>query len=272
MEALAGVAAQAAHGQELLLGLDALGDDGQPKLAREREHTAQKRLFAFARVGHERPVDLEHVRSELLQHADPGVVRAEVVDRERDAELRQRGEVRACRLGRLEEDALGQLEPQRRGRQPGGGERSGDVGQESRLAQLARRHVHGHDGGRATEIPPGRRLAAGVPQHPAADPDDGAALLGGGDEHARREQAVLGMLPAQECLDTLDRARPQVEGGLVVEDELVVQVGPPELGEQREPSRRGSVHLGREKREFRASAPLGLVHREVGIPEQLLGA
>ena len=57
---------------------------------------------------------------------------------------------------------------------------------------------------------PARRLAAGGAQHPFADLQDQAALLGDRDEDRRRDGAALGMLPAQQRLEADDLAGRQL--------------------------------------------------------------
>ena len=52
------------------------------------------------------------------------------------------------------------------------------------------------------------RLAAALAQHPAADRHDQAHLLGERDELRRRDEAALGVVPAQQRLDARDACRP----------------------------------------------------------------
>ena len=61
---------------------------------------------------------------------------------------------------------------------------------------------------------------AGRAQHPFADRADQAGLLGDRDELGRRDQAELGMVPAQQGLEAGDLAGFAGDQRLVVELEL----------------------------------------------------
>jgi len=65
------------------------------------------------------------------------------------------------------------------------------------VAELRRREVDADLHRRG----PARGLAAGCPQSPCADLADHAVLLGKRDEGVRRNEAVLGMLPAEQRLE-----------------------------------------------------------------------
>ncbi len=61
-----------------------------------------------------------------------------------------------------------------------------DVVEQARMLELSCREVHGQaDRGRRELARPGGRLAAGFLEHPLADRDDQARLLGGRDEVIR---------------------------------------------------------------------------------------
>jgi len=101
----------------LFLGLDSFRDDLQPEAAPHLDDRAHDGgVVGIGRcVGHERPVDLERADRELLQGAQAGVPRAEIVDRQVDTHRAQLVEQRQralrieheCRLGDLEFDTGG---------------------------------------------------------------------------------------------------------------------------------------------------------------------
>ena len=64
---------------------------------------------------------------------------------------------------------------------------------------------------------PGLELARRGAQHPLAEGQDQARLLGHGDERDRRQEALLRMLPAHERLEAHDPARRDADERLVVQ-------------------------------------------------------
>ena len=82
-----------------------------------------------------------------------------------------------------------------------------------------------------------------------------------GDELARPEQAVLGMLPAHQRLGAEDLAGVRVCLGLVVQDQLVALQGPPQAAEEGQAPRVDRVqHLPQ----------LGVAGGQVGVPHRML--
>ena len=84
------------------------------------------------------------------------------------------------------------------------------------LTKLGWRDVHRDD-----EVRPSRRLATGGVQHPVADRNDQAALLGHGDELGRGNRAAVGMPPAQKRLDAEHGGRIERNLRLIVNRKLV---------------------------------------------------
>ena len=115
------------------------------------------------------------------------------------------------------------------------------------------------------------RLGAGRAQDPLADRDDQAGELRDGDELARRDQAQLGVAPAQERLGAEDLGGLEVEEGLEVELELVVGDGLAEAALEGEPLDGLGVHGGRVELVVVAALLLGPVHRRVGVADERLG-
>ena len=99
---------------ELFVVLDPLGDSAQAELVPDpHDRARQARFLGRAEQLDERAIDLEDVDWEAVEVAQRGVAGAEVVDRQRDAELAQ------ClqhteRLGALiDQHRLGDLEHER---------------------------------------------------------------------------------------------------------------------------------------------------------------
>ena len=69
------------------------------------------------------------------------------------------------------------------------------------------------------------RSSARLLEHPSADRDDQAGLLGDRDELGRADQTAIGVLPAQQRFDAHHRPGREVDDRLVVDGELVALEG-----------------------------------------------
>ena len=124
------------------------------------------------------------------------------------AELAQRLQRGDRRRRLLDQDALGDLQPQVDRVEAGAGEDLGDRRRQVAVGDLAGGEVDG-DVERALVgalLVPLEDLAAGALLDPAADRLDQAAVLGDRDELAGVEQAALGVLPADQRLEAGDLA------------------------------------------------------------------
>ena len=122
----------------------------------------------------------------------------------------------------------------------------------------------------AAFVPPGG-LAAGLAQHPFADRHDHAGLLGQRDEVQRRDDAVLGVLPADQGLQAGDLLGAQVHDRLVPQLELVPHDGPAQVRLHLQPGLELVLHGRLEQLEAILAQLLRLVHGQVGADHQLLG-
>ena len=115
-----------------------------------------------------------------------------------------------------------------------------------------------------------RRLLAGLAQGPRADLQDQGALLGDRDELARREQPALGVLPAHERLDRVQRAAVERHDRLVVEPQLsgVERAAERPLG--RDALERSVAKRLVEDLPVPRAALLRAVHRDVRVAQQAL--
>ena len=113
-----------------------------------------------------------------------------------DAELVQRLQRGDRRRRLLDQDALGDLQPQVDRVEAGAGEDLGDRSRRrSRWATWRAERLTATSNGRGVgaQLVPVEDLAAGALLHPAADRLDQAAVLGDRDEVAGVEQAALGV-------------------------------------------------------------------------------
>jgi hypothetical protein len=118
---------------------------------------------------------------------------------------------------------------------------------------------------------PLRVLGAGGAQDPVADRNDQTGLLGHREEVRRRDQAQLGMLPAQQRLGADDAAAGEVELGLIVEDEALLLEGRAQAVLDRHAPLDGRVHVVGEELESVAAAVLGVEQRGIRLLDELLG-
>jgi hypothetical protein len=100
-------------------------------------------------------------------------------------------------------------------------------------------------------------------EHPLVDVEDQAGLLGQRQELLGRLHTALGMLPAHQGLERLQAVVFQCEHRLVVQGQARALHG---LAQPRLELELRGLLVGLDA----AAPPLGLVHREVGFPNQLL--
>ena len=114
-----------------------------------------------------------------------------------------------------------------------------------------------------------RKIGGGPLQRKAAQLHDQSGLLGMGDEVARRDQALDGMLPAQQRLKTRHGAVGQPDDGLVENIELVGGQGMAQFAFQRHAvAGRQHFQLGGIDPGAGAALPLGGDQRQFGILDQ----
>ena len=125
-------------------------------------------------------------------------------------------------LGLVHHDALGDLELEGRRIETRLGQDRVDLIEEIGLGELAGGQVDRHHQRRParSRVAPSPRLAAGRLEDPPAERHDQAGLLGQRDERERRDQAAIGMLPADERLEPDDPVGRQVDQRLVVDTQL----------------------------------------------------
>ncbi len=146
---------------------------------------------------------------------------AEVVDRQPYAEGGEPVQ-RPQRLFRgAHHRALGQLQLQQLRRQSAAGQGVDHGVHDRRGVGLAGGQVHAdHQPGVGKLGVPPLGVPAGLAQHPLAQPDDQAGLLGQPDEPVRADQPQLRVLPADQRLDRQHPSVQQRHDRLVVQHEL----------------------------------------------------
>src|SRR6266508_275457 len=276
--ALAVLAAQLAEPLELVEPLDTFGDGGEAEGGGQVDDGLGERggVGAAGDLVDERLVDLEDIDGQAAKVAEGGVAGAEIVDRQphpQAVELGQ-GDRGGGDIG--DQQALGQLQGQVAGLQAGGGKGLGDLGGQVGLGELDRGQVDADaqllaagDGGL-----PVAGLLAGAVQHPGADRDQQAGLLGKGDEAARGQQPPGWVLPAHQRLQAGDPPAGKVNDRLLAKAELVAVQGAAQIGLQLGAVDDSGAHARVEDPKARSAVGLGLVHGHVGVTDQVerLGA
>ena len=119
---------------------------------------------------------------------------------------------------------------------------------------------------------PFAQLAQGLVEHPLADGDDGAVLLGQRDEQVWRDKTVLRVLPANQRLDADHAVVGVVDLRLEHQVHLVAVEGLAQLLLQLAAATHLAVDAGDVELVAVARAALGQGHGLFGFLQQLLGA
>ena len=174
----------------------------------------------------------------------------------------------------LDQDALGDLEPQVDRVEAGAGEDLGDRGGEVAVGDLARGEVDRdveralrRGAARATRGPGGRRVSC--TQRPIGSIRPLSSAIGTKSPGSSRPRS--GWSPAHQRLEAGDLAAAQGDQRLVVERQLVALERLAQLALDLEPAQRPGPHLGVEELAAGAAAFLGPVHRRVGVADQQVG-
>ena len=275
-EPLAGDAAEREQGLRLGLRLDPLGNRVDAERVAEAHHGA--RQLGSVALGHqaedERAIDLQHVDREPVQVGKRGVARPEVVDREPDTERLQLPQPLEVGLGVVHHRALGQLDDEVRRREPRLLQRPGDVPLELALLQVTARDVQGDVQalvGHPHLVAPAAPVLAGPLQHEAPELDDVTRFLGQLDELPRHQHAALGVPPARERLAAEQRARAERDDRLVLEEELAVGQRAADVGLEAQALAQRLLHVRLEHDVAILAGGFGVVHRDVGVAQQILG-
>ncbi len=140
---------------------------------------------------------------------------------------------------------------------------------ETGLVQLAARDVDRHPNPAAGVVCPRPGLAAGLVQRPATEFDDQPGVLGEFDELQRRDQAALGVPPAQQRFGPADPPVGQGDDRLVVQEELTGLHRPLKVGAAGEPVEHPGVQVVVVAHHLALAAFLGGIERQVRAAQQL---
>ena len=116
---------------------------------------------------------------------------------------------------------------------------------------------------------PDVQLAAGLVDHPVADINDHAGLLGNRQKLVRRQQAARRVLPAQQRFEANDRPARRAVLRLIEQTQLVAIQRLPQVVIKLQLRLRQRVHGRLEEVVAVAAVVLGVIHRGVGVKHQL---
>src|SRR5271155_498909 len=120
-------------------------------------------------------------------------------------------------------------------------------------------------------LAPCRTLTAGLLQDPLPDLDDQPGLLEQGNEVVRLDYVSARVSPADQGLHSGGAHVAQIESGLIDQEELIVEKGIAQVHLEFHTALDRVLHPGLEYEVTVLAVPLGLVHRDVRVAEELLG-
>ena len=211
-------------------------------------------------------IDLELVEREAPQIEQARIAGAEIVEREAHAngfEAKHR-QFRGVEIA--QERALGELKLEPVGVEIGLGEDALDHLDEVGAAELQRRDVH-RDG----QVRPGPAVEAGAAQHPFAQIDDQAGVLGDRNELRRRDLADCRMVPARQRLDADDLFAARIHDRLIGCGEPIVLDGVEQVAFEELAVGQVGVHGRVVDAGAVAALVLGAVERHVGVAQNVGG-
>src|SRR6266480_3937593 len=218
----------------------------------------------------ERAVDLERVDRQLREVRKRGIARAEVVDRDLQPQLADRGEFLRVFLYVAHDEAFGDLEIELAAFNSRFLDGEAHGLDEVPLPQLNRRHVDRD----ARWTPVLHAPTAGVLQcfayRPLADLQDHPGFLEYGDELYGRDQSRFRILPPDQGLEPGDVAAFSIHFRLIVQDELIFFDRLAKLVLEQQGFRDSRIHF-RPVEQIPFARFLGLLQRRLGVPEQGVG-
>src|SRR5262249_22956919 len=182
----------------------------------------------------EAAIDLQHVDRQAREHAQGGMARSEIVDRDRDAGRPQARQAPARTLWVREQRAFGHFELQALCSGGTVAEQLKDALREVVVVELNWRDVHGHPKARVGRRKPARGFGHRVCDDPGADLVDEAERFEYRHEYARRDWVLSLIGPAQERLHTFHDPGVDRDFRLIAQSEVAFGDRSPQLVDQAE--------------------------------------
>jgi hypothetical protein len=115
---------------------------------------------------------------------------------------------------------------------------------------------------------PDRTLTTRFLQHPPANRNDHATRFERWNKFVRHHDTSHGVAPAQERLDTREGSGSEINGGLIVEDELILFEATAEVHRQIALLVDNLLHRRREDNGTILAGALSPIHRNVSVTQQ----
>ena len=236
--ALDDIAAHGLQGQQLFLGLDALGHHGHLEIIGniddELDHAHIPGLTEG--VAHKGHIQLQRVNGQVGEHPQRGVARAEIIhlDTEAHAHAPQLAGGADDLIGVPRVGGLGDLQNDVVRAEVVGVQNPPEYSLQVRHQHIDAGHVHRHGHGKAVGVLPLPDLPRGLLPHIAVQLQDQAVVLQQGNKDAGADQTHGGVIPADQRLGTGEDGLvgADIEFRLEVDLEAVLLDGGPEILQQ----------------------------------------
>ena len=247
VEALNDVAAHGLQREHLLGGLHALGDGGHLEGIGDVDHRVQHLgvLALLEGVVHELHIHLQGVHRQSGDHVQRRIAAAEVVDFDVEARLPQGVDGADDLGGILGIGGLGDLQQELVGAQVKFPDQSLHVVHQVVVEYIHPGHVHRHRHADTQPVLPVPHLGGHLAPDEAVQLADQAVAFEQRYEAARADHAEAGMVPAHQCLGTVEHRHGALYGEfrLVVDQELLLGDGRGKVLQQLLGEDLGAVHL-----------------------------
>jgi hypothetical protein len=149
-----------------------------------------------------------------------------------------------------------------------------DAVQQLRAGEVTGGEVDGdaQAGARAAGTFLDRQVAAGLPDHPLIDQGHQTGIFGGFEELVGGDEALFGMLPAQQGFEADDLAGMDLKGGLIEDAKLATVEGGAQIGFDLEAGDGAIVHSGIEELGAASTHGLGAAQGGLGVAQRIVGS
>jgi hypothetical protein len=146
------------------------------------------------------------------------------------------------------------------------------VASRSRIKALSGRKVDAHQESRwgETQTLPSPRLGTGLGQDESIDVVNETNLLGEGDEGRRLKEPVRRVFPANECLESDDHSRNEIDDRLIMDAHLFGEDRAAQVGFELQSLNDRDVHLILVLLDTVLTLGLGEIHSEIGVSKELV--
>lgn len=268
------VATKAAQQVQLLPGFHTFGHHLQVEVVGQVDHGVHQLavLFTLLHAANEALVDLEQGDRQAVEVHERGEPGAEVVQGETHPQATQGIHGLLDQLAAAHDGGFSEFEFQPLcldtplGNQPAQGR------QQLAVLELPERQVDRHVQRRQPPLAQGLHVPQRPGNHPVPQRHDQATLFGQRHELTRWQQSAFAMTPAHQRFEADNVAAIEAQPWLVMQLQLVTAQGPAQFAFQVGEAAGVAVDALVEDMKGTALGALGLLHGDVGVPHQRIGA